>query len=106
MRKTAIGEQNWQTLLSLFPSNWQELAVETGASRRLRGVRSVEALLRTLLLHLARGYSLHETVVRAKAAGVAELSAVALFKRLRTAEEWLHELCRALLPTTGVIPLL
>ena len=77
--------------------------METGASRRLRGVRSVEALLRTLLLHLARGYSLHETVVRAKAAGVAELSAVALFKRLRTAEEWLHELCRALLPTTGVI---
>jgi hypothetical protein len=46
---------------------------------------------------------LHETVVRAKAAGVAELSAVALFKRLRNAEEWLHELCRALLPATGVI---
>lgn len=53
--------------------------------------------MRTLLLHLARGYSLHETVVRAKAAGVAELSAVALFKRLRNAEEWLKELCRALL---------
>jgi hypothetical protein len=54
--------------------------------------------MRTLVLHLARGYSLHETVVRAKAAGVAELSAVALFKRLRNAEEWLNELCRALLP--------
>jgi hypothetical protein len=91
MRKTTSGEKNWQTLLSLFPSNWQELALETGASRRLRGVPSVEALLRTLLLHLARGYSLHETVVRAQAAGVAKLSAVALFKRLRNAEEWLHE---------------
>ena len=102
MRKLTIGEQNWQTLLSLFPSNWRELAVEPGASRRLRGVPSVEALMRTLLLHLARGYSLHETVVRAKAAGVANLSAVALFKRLRKAEEWLHELCRALLPATGV----
>lgn len=102
MRKLTIGEKNWQTLLSLFPSNWRELAVETEASRRLRGVPSVEALMRTLLLHLARGYSLHETVVRAKAAGVAELSTVALFKRLRNAEEWFHELCRALLPITGV----
>ena len=45
---------------------------------------------------------MHETVVRAKAAGVAELSAVALFKRLRNAEEGVHELCRALLPVTGI----
>ena len=103
MHKLTLGETNWQTLLSLFPSNWQELAMETGASKRLRGVPSVEALMRTLLLHLVRGYSLQETVVRAKAAGVAELSAVALFKRLRQAEAWFHELCCALLPTTGIL---
>lgn len=59
--------------------------------------------MRMLLLHLARGYSLHETVVRAKAAGVANLSAVALFKRLRKAEGWLKELCCALLPLTGLV---
>lgn len=58
--------------------------------------------MRTLLLHLARGYSLHETVVRAKAAGVAELSAVALFKRLQQAEDWFKELCQVLLPRSGV----
>ena len=58
--------------------------------------------MRTLLLHLARGYSLHETVVRAKTAGVAELSAVALFKRLQKAEDWFKELCRVLLPLSGV----
>jgi|SRR5215475_6640252 len=103
MNKATIGEQSWQTLLSLLPNNWRELAVETGANLRLRGVPSLEALLRTLLLHLARGYSLHETVVRAKAAGVAELSAVALFKRLRNAEGWLKELCQALLPLTGLV---
>lgn len=103
MRKTAtIGEKNWRILLSLFPSNWRELAVETGASVRLRGFPSLEALMRTLLLHLARGYSLQETVVRAKAAGLAEVSAVALFKRLQHAEEWFKELCVALLPTTGL----
>lgn len=102
MNNATIGEQSWQTLLTLFPRNWRELAEETGANRRLRGVPSLEALMRTLLLHLARGYSLQETVVRAKAAGVAELSAVALFKRLRQAEEWLNELCRALLPLSGL----
>ena len=58
--------------------------------------------MRTLLLHLARGYSLHETVVRAKAAGVAELSAVALFKRLQKAEDWFKELGRVLLPLSGL----
>lgn len=96
------SEQSWQTLLTFFPRNWRELAEETGANRRLRGIPSLEALMRTLLLHLARGYSLHETVVRAKAAGVAELSTVALFKRLRNAEEWLNELCRALLLIRGL----
>jgi hypothetical protein len=101
MSNTTIGEQSWQTLLALFPRNWRELAEETGANRRLRGVPSLEALMRTLLLHLARGYSLHETVVRAKAAGVAELSAVALFKRLQKAEDWFKELCRVLLPLSG-----
>src|SRR5215813_6742475 len=97
MSNAINSEQSWQTLLTLFPCNWRELAEGTGANRRLRGVPSLEALMRTLLLHLARGYSLHETVVRAKAAGVAELSAVALFKRLRNAEAWFKELCRALL---------
>ena len=102
MSNTTIGEQSWQILLTLLPSNWQELAEETGANLRLRGIPSLEALMRMLLLHLARGYSLHETVVRAKAAGVAEISAVALFKRLRNAEDWFSELCRALLPLTGL----
>src|SRR5215470_13862946 len=102
MSTTTTSEQSWQTLLTRLPYNWRELAEETGANRRLRGIPSLEALMRTLLLHLARGYSLHETVVRAKAAGVAELSAVALFKRLRNAEAWLNELCRALLPVRGL----
>lgn len=58
--------------------------------------------MRMRLLHLARGYSLHETVVRAKAAGVAELSAGALFKRLQKAEDWFKELGWMLLPLTGL----
>lgn len=88
MSNEIIGEQRWQTLLTLFPRKWRAVAEETGANRRLRGVPALEARMRTRLLHLARGYSLHETVVRAKAAGVADLAALALVKRLPKAEDW------------------
>src|SRR5439155_15278292 len=45
--------------------------------------------------------SLRETVVRAKASGVAEVSDVALMKRLRKSEEWLRSLCVSLLQENG-----
>lgn len=43
--------------MSFFPTAWQGLAAETGANARLRGCRSVEAVRRTLVLHVTRGYS-------------------------------------------------
>jgi hypothetical protein len=55
----------------------------------------------TLLLHVGKGYSLRETVVRAKAAGLAQVSDVALMKRLQKAEEWLRRLCASLLQESG-----
>lgn len=98
MQQTSILDENWDTLVSLFPKNWEELALSTGAmTRKLRNFDSVEAVLRTLLLHIARGYSLRETAVRAKAAGLASVSDVALLKRLRLAEDWLRALCCSLL---------
>ena len=39
--------------------------------KRLRGFPSLEALLRTLLLHVGCGWSLRETAVQAKLAGIA-----------------------------------
>jgi hypothetical protein len=90
-------EESWQVVRSLLPERWEERARACGAVARLRGFASPEELLRTLLLHVARGYSLRETVVQAKAAGLAEVSDVALLKRLRKAEVWLRELCLALL---------
>lgn len=87
----------------LFPSCWKALARETGATNRLRGFQSEEALLRTLLLHIARGYSLRETSVKAKAAGLASVSDVALLKRLRKSREWLRELCLLLMAESGAL---
>lgn len=97
-----MENQNWDQLLRLLPTNWQQLALDTGALQRLRGFRSLEALLRTLLLHAACGYSLRETVVQARVAGLAQLSDVALLHRLRQAEDWFQSLCRTLLAESGV----
>jgi len=81
----------------LFPAGWQQMAWQSGAVDRLRGFPSPEMLLRTLMLHVAQGYSLRETVVRAKLAKWADISDVALLKRLRSSEEWLRCLCIELL---------
>jgi Transposase DDE domain len=46
--------------------------------------------LRTLLVYLAGGCSLKETATIAQQAGWCDVSSVALFKRLRAAEQWLR----------------
>jgi hypothetical protein len=92
-----MAEENWKVLVSLFPTGWQQTAWESGAVERLRRFSSPDVLLRTLMLHVALGYSLRETVVRAKLANWADISDVALLKRLRNSEEWLRRLCIELL---------
>lgn len=93
----SIGEENWRILCSLLPRSWEQQARLSGAVARLRGFASPEALLRTVLLHVARGCSLRETVVHAKAAGLASVSDVALLKGVRRSGEWLRQLCCGLL---------
>jgi hypothetical protein len=95
-------DEDWEILLGLFPSDWQIEAHRSGAVARLRGFDSVNEVLRTLLMHVGCGYSLRETAVRAKAAGVAEVSDVTLLNRLRQAEGWLQHLCQKLVKESGV----
>jgi Transposase DDE domain len=83
----SIG-QDWDVVTSMLPAQWRAKAVELGAVRRLRGFASVEALLRVLLIHLADGCLLRETVVRARAGELADVSDVALLKRLRGCGPW------------------
>ena len=61
-------QEDWELLVSFLPTNWQELAAETGALKGLRKNKSAENLLRVLLLHLGCGHSLLETAVRARPA--------------------------------------
>jgi hypothetical protein len=94
--------EDWQVLLSLFPPGWEELGRSTGAVTRLRGFKSLNDLFRTLLLHVGCGWSLRETAVQAKLAGIADVSDVTLLNRLRQAEDWLRQLCRQLWIDNGM----
>ena len=101
-RDKAGMQEDWELLVSFLPANWQDLAVETGALKGLRKNKSVENLLRVLLLHLGCGHSLIETAVRARQEGLAELSSVALWHRLRKSQAWLRALCLELFRERGV----
>jgi len=84
-----VWNENWQCLKYFLPKGWEERARQLGAWRRTpRSIPSTESLLRLLLIHLADGCSLRETVVRAQQGGIASISDVALLKRLRAASEW------------------
>jgi hypothetical protein len=95
-------DEDWAVVMSLLPAGWQELAVGSGALKGLRKDKAAGNLLRTLLIHLACGYSLRETAVRASRADLAHMSDVALLKRLKKSSEWLCSLCVALFNERGV----
>jgi hypothetical protein len=94
--------ENWDVLRSVFPPGWEQLGRTSGAVKRLRGFASFEALLRTLLMHVGCGWSLRETAVQAKLAGIADVSDVTLLNRLRDSESWLRLLCQQLWKENGV----
>jgi len=89
--------EDWELLMSFFPRDWRKQAHTCGALKGLRQDKSAEVYLRVLLLHLGCGFSLRETIVRAQQAGLADLSDVALLKRLRKSKAWLQQLCCSLL---------
>jgi hypothetical protein len=68
---------------------WREAAREQGAFQRARYTMDPASLLRLLLFHAVNDGGLRETVAQARAAGIAEMSQVALLKRLRTSGAWL-----------------
>lgn len=89
---TALNNNDdWSVLLSFLPEFWQELAKETGALLRSRKF-TPENLLRSLLIHLADGCSLRETSTRTKQGDIADVSDVALLKRLNASGEWFRQM--------------
>ena len=95
-------DEDWDILVSLLPKDWLEQAVNTSALKGLRKDKSAKDLLRTLLIHLACGYSLRETALRARQAKLADMSDVALLKRLRKSKDWLAALCSSMFQDRGI----
>jgi len=96
MAKRNAAEEDWDTLRGFFPAGWEELAEKHGVLKGLRQDKSPEKFLRVLLIHLGCGFSLRETVTRARKAELSDFSDVALLKRLRKSKDWLRALCGAL----------
>lgn len=90
-----LGE-DWRIIESLLPAGWMEMARELGAFRRARGFADARALLRVMLIHLADGCGLRETAVRAALAGLADVTDVALLKRLKSCERWFEWMAQQL----------
>jgi len=100
METTRLDEE-WAVIESLLPPAWRELARETGAMRRARGeIRDPDTLLQLLLMHIATGLSLKQTVARARLQGIASVTDVALLLRLRTSGSWLQEMARRMFETS------
>jgi hypothetical protein len=90
MRNENPSDESWEILQQFLPSNLEQSAREYGAFQRARGeIRSASVLLRLILLHVAGGLSLEQAVLRARENKLVKISAVGLFKRLRSAGPWL-----------------
>ena len=100
MRDLNAADESWEILQQFLPDNLEESAREHGAFQRARGeIQSAAVLLRLLLLHVAGGLSLEQAVVRAREHKLVNISAVGLFKRLRSSGPWLVWLTEQLVKT-------
>lgn len=95
-------DEDWQLVEALLPAGWMDKARELQAFRRARGINDVRTLLRVMLIHLADGCSLRETAARASIAGLAEVSDVALLKRLRSCARWFEWIAQSLRAAPGL----
>jgi IS4 transposase len=93
-RNTADDE--WRVIESLLPDGWRQAAHRFGAFLRARYLKDPSDVLRLILFHAVNDGGLRESVSIASASGLASMTAAALFKRLRTAGDWLAWICAEL----------
>lgn len=99
-----LHDKGWADLVDWLPPDLDEIAERTGALSRRRAVRSGADLLRLAFAYGPLGQSLRQVSTWAAMAGVAELSDVAVLKRLRSAVPFLDEVLRCLLQRRMVEP--
>ena len=99
MQDLASPDSGWLDILSRLPSelDLNQLARETGAIQRYRGITDARDLLRLGLTRGPGGKSLKQTAAWAFMSGVAELSAPSLADRLHQSVNFFAELTGQLL---------
>jgi hypothetical protein len=105
MENKSIMDHNWEFILTMFPQNWEKLAKETKAVQHFKGdIKTLPDLMKVFFLHIANGYSLQETVARAKLSGLGNISNVTLMNRLKNSDEWFRQMGLGLISENGVQP--
>ncbi len=89
-------DYEWRALSTLLPEGWEQSAFELGAFERTREIKSPAQLLRAILALAASEGGARTAAVELKAAGVVEISAEGLRKRLEGADAWLAWIARHL----------
>lgn len=96
-QQEVIGlDEDWRIVEAILPDQWMHKARELGAFQRARGIADARVLLKVMLIHLAEGCGLRQTAARASLAGLAQVSDVALLKRLRSCGPWFEWMARQL----------
>lgn len=93
---------DWDTLVSLLPANWEQLAVDHKQLLVKHGnakITNAGDLLRMILVHAAADLPLRQTVALIAQAGGPTLSPMRLHKKMIRAGGYLHALVTAMVDT-------
>ncbi|TMJ32087.1 MAG: IS4 family transposase [Alphaproteobacteria bacterium] len=106
-RSAAVVIQAGMEHAQLDSEEWSHIVMRLGGAEalalsareyrafvRARGVRSAHDLLRLALMYGPGGHSLRSVAAMAGAAGLADVSEVAVLGRLKAAADWLEHLCK------------
>ena len=85
-------DEEWAHLLTMLPDDFEQSCVNKLAIERFREIRSASDLLRLCFAYGVCDLSLRQTAAWASTIGLAQLSNVAVLKRLRSAGDWLGHL--------------
>lgn len=96
MEHAQLDSKEWSHLVVLLggAEALASSAREHGAFIRARGVKSAEDVLRLALMYGPGGHSLRSVAALAAAAGLADVSDVAVLDRLKNSADWLESLCK------------
>ena len=85
-----------KVITPFFPKGWQASELVSPVLKGNRKLKDENLLMRILMLHVAKGYSLSETSVRSEIGLGISISSVGIMNALQRSEEWFKSLCSLL----------